>query len=251
MLVQRSIESEIVYVVLGDSRQLPANLRRIAEDIGVGDIRSTNMRHGYTDFGPPAPIIYLNDRQLRTKWRFVLAHELAHVMLRMPEVMRMMQRRDRTSLLIDEELFADSIAATILMPDSLIKDLRQAPVPLRRLQRAARYTDVSVATLVARMASSGIDIALLHWRKTNGTWHVIDRPGTPYQLHGYVKPSTVGHSAIENLHCDESTAVVDCHINGRHAKINGRGYRHEEHAFLFLEPSVDIWIAQGKEADRA
>jgi Zn-dependent peptidase ImmA (M78 family) len=250
MLVQRSIESEIVSVALGDSRQLPINLRRIAEDIGVGDIRSTNVRHGYTDFGSPVPIIYLNDRQLRTKWRFVFAHELAHVMLRMPEVMRLIQRRNRTSLLIDEEMLADSIAATILMPDSLIKDLRKTPMPLRRLQRAARYADVSVVTLVARMASFGIDIALVHWRKTNGTWHVIDRPGTPSQLHGYVKPSPVGHLAIENLHRDESIAVIDCRINGRHAKIRGRGYRHEEHAFLFIEPSVDIWIAKGKEPDR-
>lgn len=243
MASQGRIESEIVSIALGGMRQPPVDLYQIARDIRVSDILPTNYRHGYTDFGPPNPVIYLNYRQLETKWRFVLAHEIAHVMLRMRPVRHLLQVRGRTDLLIDEEVFADSIAATILMPDSLIEKLRGTHRPLKRVQYTARLANVSVMMLVARMASSDIDIALLHWRKRNDAWHVIDRPGAPPCLHGYVKPSTTGHQAIENLHREESRVIVDCHINGRHAKIGGRGYRHEEHVFHFLEPSVDIWIA--------
>ena len=246
MAGQRRIESEIVSLAIGVPRQLPVDICRIAVDIGVGDIRWTNNLHGFTDFRPSAPVIYLNYSQLRTtEWRFVFAHELAHVMLRMPEVLRLIQMRDRTSLLVDEEMFADNIAATILVPDSLIEEVR-ACRPLERLRCIAQRADVSMATLVARMASSDIDIALLHWHRRNGVWHVIDRPGTPSGLHGYVKPSAAGHLALANLDCGESHVVVDCYINGRHAKISGRGYRSEEQAFVLLEPSIDIWIGPPK-----
>jgi IrrE N-terminal-like domain len=242
MMTQERIESEIVSVALG-VRELPVDLYKIAKDIRVGDVRPTDFRQGFTDFSPAAPVIYLNYKQLGTTWRFVFAHELAHVMLRMPEVIRLMRMRGRTNLLVDEEALADRVAATLLIPDNCIEALRKTCRPLRQLLRAARVAEVSVMTLVARMASSDIDIALLHWRKANDTWHVVDRPGTPPSLHGYVKPSAIGYSAIEDLGREESDLVVDCRVNDRHAKISGRGYRHREHAFHFLEPSVDIWIA--------
>ena len=237
------IESEIIFFALGGMQAFPVDLYQIARYIRVGDIRPTNYRHGYTDFGSSAPVIYLSCRQLNTRRYFVLAHELAHVMLRIPRVVDFLQASGQADLLTDEETLADSIAATILMPDSLIENLRGPRRPLSQLQYAARLANVSVATLVARMAASNVDIALLHWRRSNGVWHVIDRPGTPPVLHGYVKPSNNGHRAIENLLHEESHLVIDCSINGRIAKIGGRGFRHDEHAFHFLEPSVDIWIA--------
>jgi hypothetical protein len=243
MASRQRIESEIVSVALGGPRQPPVDLHQIAKDIGVGDIRPTNVRHGFTDFRPAAPVIYLNYINLGTKWRFLFSHELAHVMLRMPDVMRLIEMRGGANLLIDEETLADNIAATLLVPDGWIENLRRTLVPLKRLRYIAQQADVSVMTLVARMASADIDIALLHWRKGNDAWHVIDRPGTPPCLHGYIKPSAIGNSAIENLNRKESDIVIDSHINGRHAKIGGIGYRHGEHAFHFLEPSVDIWIA--------
>jgi hypothetical protein len=250
MASQERIESEIVAVALGGPREPPVDLCQIARDIGVDAIRPTNFRHGFTDFRPGAPVIYLNSMQLGTTWRFVFAHELAHVMLRMPEIVRLIQMLGRAELLVDEEEFADRIAATILLPDNWIEALRRTSRPLRRLGHTARLANVSVMTLVARMASSDIDISLLHWRKGNGAWHVIDRPGVPPSLHGYVKPSTVGHWAIENLRREESDVVVDCHVNGRHARIGGRGYRLGEHVFHFLEPSVEIWIAPRNESNR-
>jgi hypothetical protein len=162
-----------------------------------------------------------------------------------------MQMRGQVNLLVDEEVLADRIAATLLVPDSWIETLSNTCRPLSRLVHTARLADVSVMTLVTRMASSGINIALLHWRKGNDLWHVIDRPGAPPSLHGYIKPSAIGYSAIENLSREESDVVVDCSVNGRHAKISGRGYRHREHVFHFLEPSVDIWICTRADSNRA
>jgi hypothetical protein len=180
---------------------------------------------------------------LETTKRFVFAHELAHVILRMPEVRHLLQMRGQACLLADEEGFADRIAATILVPDSWIEALHITRCPLKQLQDVARIAKVSVMMLVSRMASSGIDIALLHWRRGDNVWRVIDRPGVPYRLCGYVRPSVIGDKAIDNLRTEESDIVVDCHVNGQLAKIAGRGYRHGIHAFQFLEPSIDVWIS--------
>lgn len=243
MAGQVPLESEIVFMALGATPNPPVDLQQIAENIRVGAIRDTSFRAGFTDFSLATPVIYLNNTQLETTKRFILAHELAHVMLRMPKVIRLIQKRGRADLLTDEEEFADRIAGAILVPESLIEALRRTCHPSKQLRNISRLANVSVMMLVARMASSGIDIAALHWRRGDNAWHVIDRPGTPASLHGYVKPSTAGHWAIENLYPEESSIVVDCYVNGRHAKIAGRGYRQDKHAFQVLEPSVDIWIA--------
>jgi hypothetical protein len=243
MARQVRIESEIISMVLGGPRELPVDLHQIARDIGVGAIRATDFRAGFTDFSLAAPVIYLNDIQLETTKRFVLAHELAHVMLKIPDIVHLICRRGRADLLADEETLADRIAGTILLPDDLIEALRRTCYPLKRLKYIARLANVSVMVLVERMASSNIDIALLHWRRGNGAWHVIDRPGVPSTLHSYIEPSITGHRAIEDLHREESDIFVDCYVSGKYAKIAGKGYRHDEHAFQFLAPSVDVWIA--------
>lgn len=244
MAGQRRIESEIVSVALGGLREPPVDLDQVAEDIQVR-IRRTNFRSGFTDFSSTSPVIYLNEIQLPTTRRFILAHELAHVILRLPAVMHLIATRGQQYLLADEEALADRIAATILVPDPWIETLRTR-CSVEQLKDVARLANVSVMVLVARMASSGINIALLHWRRGSDAWHVIDRPGVPPSLHGYVKPSSSGYWAIEKLHRKESDIVVPCLINGKHAKIGGKGYRHESHAFQLLEPSIDIWISSDR-----
>jgi hypothetical protein len=241
MTSQERIESEIVSATLGGPREPPVNLLRIARDIGVDDIRPTEFRNAFTDFCLPAPVIYVNYEESGIRRRFLLAHELAHVMLRAPEMVRLM--RMRGSAMIDEEELADRIAATILVPDGLVKALRESNKSLERLEHVAQLAGVSLAMLIARMASSEIDVALLHWRRANCAWHVIDRPGAPPGLHGYVKPSMTGHWAIENLRHKESDVAVDCRVSGRDVRIGGRAYRRGRHVLQLIEPSRDIWIA--------
>jgi IrrE N-terminal-like domain len=219
------------------------NYFQIAKDIRVHDIVPTHFRAGFTDFNAGAPIIYLNTVLLDTTKRFVFAHELAHVILRMPQVSRLIYMQGRGDLLTDEEALADRIAAAILVPDSWIETLREGPYSPKRLRDVAQAANISVMRLVTRMASSGIDVALLHWRRKNDAWRVIDRPGVPPRLHGYIKPSSIGHGILDDLHREESNIVVDCQINGRRAKIAGWAYRQREHVFQFLEPSVDVWIS--------
>jgi hypothetical protein len=240
MASRARIEAEIVAVALGGPRDLPVDLYQIARDIQVSAIRTTNFRAGFTDFSSAVPVIYLNDVQLETTKRFVLAHELAHVILRLPDVLRLICERGRADLFSDEEALADRIAGTILLPDVLIEPLRSGCYPLKHLKYIARLANISVMVLVARMVWSDIDIALLHWRRGDDAWHVIDRPCAPPSLHGYIKPSISGHRVIENLSNDESEILVDCHVSGRRVEIAGRGYRNKQHAFQFLAPSVGV-----------
>jgi hypothetical protein len=240
---RRRVESEIISAAFDGLLEPPVDLFGLAKELRVSDIRQTSFRDGYTDFSLDAPIIYINKVMLNTTKRFVLAHELAHVMLRLPEVKRLLKLRNRTQYFADEEAFVDRIAATILVPDSWIEALRKNRQPSTGLRDVARAANVSVMMLVARMASSGIDVALLHWRRGDDAWYVIDRPGVPPSLHGHVKPSSLGHAVLDGLCSENKGIVVDCHVNGRRAKIAGQGYRQGEHIFQFLEPSVDVWIA--------
>jgi hypothetical protein len=249
MLTHGRIESEIVSAALGGPRKPPVDLSLVAGDIGVGDIRPTEFRDGFTDFSLGAPIIYLNNEDSGTRMRFVFAHELAHVMVRLPRVVRLIQMRGQASLLTDEEELADRIGATILIPDSWVEALSQTRRSLGQLRGIAQLADVSLATLVARMASSKIDVALLQWRRGNCTWHVIDRPGVPPSLQAYVKPSITGRRVLEDLGREESDVVVDCRVNGSHVRIGGKAYRRGRHVLQYIAPSRDIWIVpQGHRA---
>jgi hypothetical protein len=216
---------------------------RIAKDIQVRDVRPTDSLYDYTDFSLGFPVIYLSNKQADHEKRFVLAHELAHVILRMPEVIDLLHKRHRDDFFVDEESSADSVAATILLPDNWIESLRTSYFSLRLLKQLARLADVSMGMLISRMATAEIDIGLLHWRRgRGGWWHVIDRPGVPSSLHGYIDLSSSSNNILEQLSGNESDMVVDCNINGRRAKLAGKGYRRGAHAFQFLVPSVDIWI---------
>jgi IrrE N-terminal-like domain len=191
-----------------------------------------------------APIIYLNMVMLEPTKRFVLAHELAHVILRIPRVRNLIHMRGADRLLMDEETLADRLAATILMPDSWIENLRRTRCSPGQLSDIAQIAEISIMRLVERMSASGMDISLLHWRKRNNEWRVIDRPGTPSRLHGYIKPSPTGHDALDALFKRVSSFVVDCEVNGRRARIAGQGYRNGSHAFQLLNPSIDIWVSR-------
>ena len=142
MASQGRIESEIVIVALGGPREPPVDLIQIAREMRVGDIRPTNFRSGFTDFSSAAPVIYLNNVQLDTTKRFVFAHELAHVMLRMSDVVRLIHMQGRANLLADEEVLADGIAATILVPDSWIDALRKTRCSYKQFRDIARLANI-------------------------------------------------------------------------------------------------------------
>lgn len=241
------IESEIVSVALGAQPSPPVDLRRVASDVGVGDVLLMDVRDGFTDFSYVRPVIYLNRADSDTRARFVLAHELAHVMLRMPQVMNLIQARGQVSSLTDEERLADRIAATLLVPDGWVEALRESHTRAKQLTDAAKLAGVSLATLVRRMATAGIDVAMLHWIKGKSNWHVIDRPGAPRSLHGSVKPSMIGHWTIENVGPEESDIVIDCQVNGKLMKISGNGLRDGSAVLQIIQPSCAVRVSRYNE----
>ena len=243
MLVIRQIEAEIIAASLGGPREPPVNLAFIAREIGVVDIRQTERRDGYTDFRRAAPVIYVNRLASRTRQRFILAHELAHVMLRKPEVVSLIERRGQLGLLDNEESLANRIGAALLVPDSWVAAMKDADLGLADLESVARQAGIPAKNLIARLAAADMDVALLHWQCGRDTWHLIDRSGVPESLRGRVELSAGGRLAIERLGGRESKLVVDCHAAGRTLRIGGSGSRRGRNgrdALQLIRPTRDI-----------
>jgi Zn-dependent peptidase ImmA (M78 family) len=243
MVFLPQLGSEVITTVLGDPCNLPVNLRQVAEEMGVRAIRQTRLRDGFTDFQPTGPVIYLGRKTTPARRRFIFAHELAHVMLRRPEIKDLLERYGRVMQLLDEERVANSIAASLLVPDSLVERLRESPCTLGALEETAALAKVSVMMLVTRLATAGIDVALLYWLRGRNAWHVVDRPGAPFYLHGHIELSDSGSRAIESLGDTESDIIVDGWVGDRNVVISGSGRRYKRHAIQLMQPSRDIWLA--------
>jgi IrrE N-terminal-like domain len=240
--LQGHIESEIISVTLGAPWQPPVDLRGVAEEIGAV-VHRAYCKNAFTQFLPAGPVIYLSRTADGPKMRFMLAHELAHVMLRKPRALELIERLDQANLLEDEEEFANRIAGTLLVPDSWIETLRRMRPSPELLEEVSSRAGITIAMLITRMAASGIDIALLHWRRSARSWHVVDRPGTPFSLHGCVELMESGKKAIDCLRGEESEVIVECRVDGEQATISGWGYRrgtYGEHAYQFLAPTRDV-----------
>lgn len=248
MTFQSGIESEIIAIALGYSPRPPVDLLQVAASIGADDTRATHFRDGFTDFNWARPAIYLNGTETGPRMRFIWAHELAHVILRMRVTRSVLQSYRSEDLLHDEENLADRIAATLLVPDNWVENLRLAQLTLTRLEYIARAAGVTVLTLVVRMANAGIDVGMLQWWRGFDSWHVVDRPGVPPSLHGHVELSEIGRRFIENVGLEETGVTVDACVNGENVKIRGIGSRRDRLFVQLLRPSRDIiWFTTARE----
>lgn len=245
MKFQERIESEIISVAAGGLRQPPVDLSQVARDIGVVGVHRISCRDAFTHFQPTGPVIYLSEAVYGTRMRFIIAHELAHIMLRNHAVVEWIERSGQVGLVDDEEGLANRVAGTLLLPDSWVEAIGGTRLTVEGLKEIARMAGMPIPMLITRLATAGIDIALLHWQRGRRSWHVVDRPGTPFFLHGYVEPSESGTRAIDHLGSAESEIIIDCDINGSRVRIGGRGYRHGsrgEQALQFLAPARDVWF---------
>lgn len=237
-----SIESAIISVTVGRQSQLPINLDSIVQEIGV-TIKYTHCSDGFTHFRPGGPIIHLSTAVSSARGRFIVAHELAHILLRNPEAIHLIEYRGQAEMLDNEEDLANRIAGALLVPDNWVEDIKRERLSVARLWEVANRAGIPLSMLIRRMESAGVDIALMHWRHGKRSWQVIDRPGMPFSLHGHVEISALGRRTLDYLGREESEVVIDCRINGRWARIKGRGLRfgsRGEHVFQFLAPQEDI-----------
>jgi hypothetical protein len=249
MRINDLIESEIISVALDRLPPPPVDLKAVARYIGVAEVVLTECRAGFTVFEGPSPIVYISESIPYDKSRFIIAHEFAHVMLRLPRVMSLIRNRGCVALLQDEERLADGIAQTLLMPDAWVESMPTASVTLADVLLFAKQADVSPQALIRRMAALRIDLGMLQWRKARRRWAVIDRPGVSSYLHGCLKPTFAGHWALENAGIEEADLRVDCDLNDRHVAVVGSGIRKGSDVLQLVRPSHGLSAAINGTAD--
>ena len=238
------IESVIISATIGRQKQLPVDLNLILREVGAA-VRYTCCPNAFTHFQPAGPVIYLSTTAPNIRTRFMIAHELAHIILRTPAAIQLIENRGQTQLLEDEEDLANRIAGTLLVPDDWVEDMKRSLPTPAMLAGVAHQAGIPISLLVTRMKNAGVDIALIHWRRGKRSWQVIDRPGTPLSLHGCIEISAFGRRALDYLGHEESEVVTDCRVNGSWTRIKGRGFRfgnRNEHAFQFFAPRNDMSI---------
>lgn len=243
------IESAIISVTVGMQRQLPVSLDLVLQRIGAA-VNYIQCSDAFTHFQPSGPTIYLSPAASNVKARFILAHELAHVMLRSRAAAGLIEDRGLARLLDNEEDLANRIAGTLLVPDNWIERIRRTQFAPAQIWELARLAEIPLPMLIRRMKSAGTDIALLHWKHGKRSWQVIDRPGIPFFLHGHVEISALSRRTFDHLGREESDVIIDCHISDRWARIRGRGYRfgaRGEHVLQFLAPKTDIMLVDTRQ----
>jgi hypothetical protein len=230
-------ESDIIAIALDGLPPPPVDLETVAHHIGVTRVLRTQCRAGFTVFNAHGPIVHISGSVSHAKSRFITAHELAHVMLRLPRVMNALGNRDYLMMLRDEERLADAIARTLLMPDAWVESMRAFSVTLTDVLLFAQQADISPQDLIRRLAASRFDLGLLQWRKARLGWAVVDRPGVSSQLHGCLVPTFVGRWALENMNLEEANLFVDCYLDDRHVAIRGTGIRKGSDVLQLVRPS--------------
>jgi hypothetical protein len=229
------IETLIIRAALTHIPPPPVDLVDVASRLGVRDIRATRFRDGFTDFRSSPPVIFLNRNESSCRMRFIFAHELAHVILRTSAVWAALEELGQTKLLEHEEELADRIARTMLVPATWVAALSAARYTLDGLQRVAGAAQVSLATLVRRMTTAGIDVGLLHWLRGDRDWYVVDRPGTPPCLHGDLRLSDESRLAFDLLSNREVRTQIRAYIGGRRLDSTGTASRTGREVFYLID----------------
>jgi Zn-dependent peptidase ImmA (M78 family) len=98
--------------------------------------------------------VYLNRSDHELRQRFTLAHELGHFIENKDRDFEYIEYRDPVAAQGDkeEEVFANSFAAELLMPKTAIETLLQSGMEERQM---ARELTVSVSAMVTRLRSLG------------------------------------------------------------------------------------------------
>jgi Zn-dependent peptidase ImmA (M78 family) len=141
---------------------LPVDPVRIAKELGLEvigvsfnkDVSGALVKkEGETD-----PTILLNTKDSKTRKRFSCAHELGHYILRSaepkPQYEYVDYRNQKSSTgTIEEERYANSFAASLLMPEVAVRALYEPGLPTFRL---AKKFGVSPEAMGNRLSNLGL-----------------------------------------------------------------------------------------------
>jgi hypothetical protein len=139
---------------------LPVDPVRVAKSLGVKVLDaplSEDLSGALVKKQGADPSILLNATDSRNRKRFTCAHEIGHLILRTnePEQYEYVDYRDQRSSTgtVEEERFANSFAANLLMPDFVVKALHSQGLPDFRM---AKKFGVSQEAMHNRLANLGL-----------------------------------------------------------------------------------------------
>lgn len=142
--------------------ELPVDPVRIAKSLGV-EVLDVSLKKDVSGAlvkkeEETDPSILLNAEDSRTRKRFTCAHELGHYILRSAEPTpryEYVDYRDQNSSTgtVEEERYANSFAASLLMPEVAVKALYEPGMPPFRL---AKRFGVSPEAMANRLDNLGL-----------------------------------------------------------------------------------------------
>jgi Zn-dependent peptidase ImmA (M78 family) len=141
----------------------PNGPERIAEILGAEIVYASINVDGWC-LSPPSgsPLITLNKDSPRTRQRFTLAHELAHLILGTKPDLVGRRDRDLYHPKSPEEKAANQLASELLLPLSCLRPLLTPPIDSRVVAAVARQAGVSEVALVLRLVRNADEFGLLH-----------------------------------------------------------------------------------------
>lgn len=180
-----SLPSRVILAALGHLPQPPVDLPQIALDLGVSAMLTATKVAGYVDMTTGGPVVHVGEARTQHRAHFVLAHELAHVMLHSEQVSESLGRgRVLQAILAEEERWADRVAGTLLAPDDVLAQLSRQPLAWRTLSSMAARLEVSTTLLVTRLSMTGIPASIIRLGPARRGWIVSSRIAVPSVLDG-------------------------------------------------------------------
>lgn len=163
------------------ARRLRVEVRE--QRLDPGDYGHTTVRSGTV-------CVTLRASMPRGRRRFVLAHELGHVLIADPRSQAM---QIRAEMRVDEERFCDRFAEALLLPAGWLRNrYGRSAQSLPALLECAKAAGVSpAAASIALVRAAGWDRTLLRLHSTGGRWQLLSVTG-----HLPAAPSAV-HSTLE------------------------------------------------------
>ncbi len=156
-----------------ERRQIPTELRRKIEALGILILRRTDLGsfrvRGFCIAEFPLPIIVIG-KEAPTAEAFTLVHEFAHVLIRQSAISGAMPREGGDQAKRKVEEWCNRFASAFLMPRNAIAQFIELPdTPLDEisddlLHRLARHFGVSPHAMLVRLIQIGCVAADYYWR---------------------------------------------------------------------------------------